>query len=73
DDNDVQAVHIQQNENGMQFDVLYHKELFGHFELPFVGKPLLWNSLGVIAVGIMEGLSAQLLQEGLQSFPGVKR
>ena len=44
-----------------------------HFDLPFVGKPLLWNSLGVIAIGIMEGLSKELLQEGLQSFPGVKR
>ena len=27
----------------------------------------------VIAIGIMEGLSGELLQEGLQSFPGVKR
>lgn len=73
DHNDVQAVHVVQNEDGMKFDVLYHGEMFGHFELPFVGMPFLWNSLGVIAVGIMEGLSASLLQEGLASFPGVKR
>lgn len=73
DNNDVQAVNIVQNENGMEFDVLYKKENFGRFKLPFVGKPLLWNSLGVIAVGIMEGLSYELLQEGLSSFPGVKR
>lgn len=73
DHNDVQAVNVVQNEQGMQFDVLYKKEKFGSFKLPFVGKPLLWNSLGVIAVGIMEGLSASLLNEGLQSFPGVKR
>ena len=73
DHNDVQAIHVVQNEDGMKFDVLYHGELFGHFELPFVGMPFLWNSLGVIAVGIMEGLSASLLQEGLASFPGVKR
>ena len=73
EDNDVQAIHVVQNEEGMQFDVLYKKEPFGSFKLSFVGKPLLWNSLGVIALGIMEGLSAALLQEGLQSFPGVKR
>ena len=73
DNNDVQAVNVIQNENGMQFDVLYKKEKFGTFKLPFVGKPLLWNSLGVIAVGIMEGLSYELLQEGLSTFPGVKR
>ncbi|MGX8834377.1 UDP-N-acetylmuramate--L-alanine ligase [Amedibacillus sp. YH-ame6] len=71
--NDVQAVHVVQNEEGMSFDVLYKKMHFGSFKLPFVGKPLLWNSLGVIALGIMEGLSAEVLQEGLQSFPGVKR
>ena len=53
DHNDVQAVHVKQHEDGMQFDVLYRKKLFAHFDLPFVGKPLLWNSLGVIAIGIM--------------------
>lgn len=73
DENDVQAINVVQNEEGMQFDVLYKKTLFGSFKLPFVGKPLLWNSLGVIALGIMEGLSAELLQDGLSSFPGVKR
>lgn len=73
DDNDVQAVNVVQGETGMSFDVLYKKNLFGSFKLPFVGKPLLWNSLGVIALGIMEGLSAEVLQHGLESFPGVKR
>ena len=73
DDNDVQAVNIVQGEDGMSFDVLYKKNLFGSFKLPFVGKPLLWNSLGVIALGIMEGLRAEVLQNGLESFPGVKR
>lgn len=71
--NDVQAVHVVQNEQGMMFDVLYNKTFFGRFKLPFVGKPLLWNSLGVIAIGIMEGLSADLIEAGLQTFSGVKR
>lgn len=73
DDNDVQAVNVKQGEDGMSFDVLYKKSMFGSFKLPFVGKPLLWNSLGVIALGIMEGLSPTMLQDGLSSFPGVKR
>lgn len=73
EDNDVRAINVIQNENGMSFDVIYQNTVFGSFKLPFVGKPLLWNSLGVIALGIMEGLSAQILQEGLASFPGVKR
>lgn len=71
--NDVQAVHVVQGPEGMSFDVLYKKTFFGSFKLPFVGKPFLWNSLGVIALGIMEGLSAQILQDALASFDGVKR
>lgn len=71
--NDVQAIHVVENASGMCFDVLYKKEYFGSFKLPFVGKPLLWNSLGVIALGILENMSPAILQEGLASFPGVKR
>lgn len=73
DGNDVRAVNIKQMQDGMEFDVLYQNKKFGTFKLPFVGKPLLWNSLGVIAVGIMEGLSYEILQDGLASFQGVKR
>lgn len=71
--NDVQAINVKQGPDGMSFDVLYKKTLFGSFKLPFVGKPFLWNSLGVIAVGIMEGMQADVLEEALASFHGVKR
>lgn len=71
--NDVQAINVVQNEEGMSFDILYKKNHFGSFKLPFVGKPLLWNSIGVIALGIMEGIPYKILQDGLASFPGVKR
>lgn len=73
DHNDVQAIHVKQGPDGMSFDVLYKKKPFGSFKFPFVGKPFLWNSLGVIAVGIMEGLNATMLEDALASFPGVKR
>lgn len=73
DYNDVQAVNVEQGPAGMKFDVYYKKTFFGSFKLPFVGKPFLWNSLGVIAVGIMEGMDAAVLEEALSSFHGVKR
>lgn len=73
DINDVQAVHVKQSSEGMSFDVYYKKSLFGSFKLPFVGKPFLWNSLGVIAIGILLGMSAKVLQTSLASFEGVKR
>jgi len=71
--NDVRAVNIKQGPDGMSFDVIYKNSLFGCFKLPFVGKPFLWNSLGVIAVGIMEGMDSATLQEALSTFQGVKR
>lgn len=73
DHNDVQARNVVEQEDGTSYDVYYKGSYFGHFNFPFVGKPLLWNSLGVIAIGIMEGLSATLLQDGIASFGGVKR
>lgn len=73
ENNDVRAINVVEDEAGMRFDVLLKGEMFGHFDLPFVGKPLLWNSLGVIAVGIMCGLDAAMLQDSLCTFPGVKR
>lgn len=73
ENNDVRAVHVQQGSDGMCFDVLYHNQPFAHFTLPFVGMPFLWNSLGVITVGIMEGMDHTILESALASFPGVKR
>ncbi|MCI9293263.1 MAG: UDP-N-acetylmuramate--L-alanine ligase [Erysipelotrichaceae bacterium] len=73
DNNDVQAKNIVTDPKGMTFDVYKHDQLFGSFRIPFVGKPFLWNSLGVIAVGIMEGMDVKTLQEALSTFQGVKR
>lgn len=73
DHNDVQARNVIESSEGISYDVYLHNSFFGSFKLPFVGKPFLWNSLGVIAIGIMEGITADQLQAALASFPGVKR
>lgn len=71
--NDVQAINFREDEHGMAFDVLYHSELIGHFELPYVGRHLLWNTLAVIAIALLENADADMIQKGLSSFKGVKR
>lgn len=71
--NDVQAININENQNGMSFDVLFNKRNVGHFELPFVGHHLLLNSLAVIAVGLNRGLTAIQIEEGLSHYSGAKR
>ena len=73
ENNTVRAVNVVQSENGMSFDILFQNEFFGHFELPYVGHPLLFNSIGVIALGIMLDVNAEVLQDALATFPGVNR
>ncbi len=48
DRNDVKAKNVLESKNGMSFDVVIHGELFGHFDLPFYGKHMLYNALAVI-------------------------
>lgn len=71
--NDVRAVNVEQHSTGMSFDILLHQQPYAHFTLPYVGHPLLYDSVGVIALGILLGVEAEVLQESLQSFPGVQR
>lgn len=73
ENNDVRAVHVEQRSDGMSFDILFHDEFYGHFDLPYVGQPLLYDSIGVIALGILLQIDAALLQESLKTFPGVHR
>ena len=40
--------------DGMSFDILFHDESFTDtLILPYVGQPLLYDSIGVIALGIL--------------------
>lgn len=73
DNDDIQAVNIDERSDGMDFDVLFEGNLFAHFSLPFVGHHLLLNSLAVISVGILEGMDAKAIEDGLHDFHGVKR
>ncbi|NBK97200.1 MAG: UDP-N-acetylmuramate--alanine ligase [Erysipelotrichia bacterium] len=71
--NDVYAKNVVEDEQGVSFDCYYHNELFGKFHFELYGKHLLWNTLGVITIGIMNGMSAKMLQTSIASFHGVKR
>lgn len=73
DQDDVQAVNIQESSEDMEYDVLFHGTKFGHFHFPFVGHHLLLNSLACITVGMLEGMSPEVIEKGLSNFHGVKR
>ena len=73
EDDDIQAVDIEERRDGMTFTVLFQGRPFGTFHLPFVGHHLLLNSLGCIGVGILAELTPQQIQDGLSTFHGRKR
>lgn len=73
ENDDIQAIHVDERMDGMDFDVLFEGKMFAHFSLPFVGHHLLLNSLAVIGICILEGVSADKIEKGLSAFHGEKR
>lgn len=71
--NDVRATNIIENEQGLSFDVYIHKELFGHFSLPYFGMHMLYNSLAVITLGYLENMEQDFICKRMQTFEGTKR
>lgn len=71
--NDVRCINFSEDENGMKFDVLIHGKEYGHFELPYVGIHLCWNTLSIIALAYCEGVAADVVQKQMSTFAGAKR
>lgn len=71
--NDFQAIHVVQNEAGIEYDVLYNGEILTHVSLEEVGYPFLINSLGSFALTYMLGMDAKEIVTGLQSYQGIAR
>lgn len=72
-DNDVQAYDIDESEQGVSFKVKYKNKYYYTFTLPFYGVHMLYNALGVIAIGIMNDIAPSVLQGSLATFRGVHR
>lgn len=70
---DIQAVHVEERQDGMDYDVLFQGKFYAHFATPLVGHHLLLNSLAVIGVAMLEGVPADMIEQGLSEFKGVKR
>lgn len=73
ENDDIQAINVDERSDGMDFDVLFEGKPFAHFSTPLVGHHLLLNSLAVIGIGILEGVPAERIEDGLAHFSGVKR
>ena len=73
ENDDIQAINVDERRDGMDFDVLFEGKPYAHFSTSLVGHHLLLNSLAVIGVGILEGIPAESIEAGLSKFKGVKR
>ena len=60
ENDDIQAVNVDERQDGMDFDVLFEGKKYAHFSTPLVGHHLLLNSLAVIGVAM-----CSLFSEGL--------
>jgi len=70
---DVRGENVVNDANGLEFDVTIKGEHFGHFKMPLYGMHTLYNVLGCVTLGYLEGLDADYIEERLSTFPGVKR
>lgn len=71
--NDVYADNIEYSSDGTKFDCYYKNKLYASFKTKLIGKHLLWNTLSIITLGILENMSIEQIQLGLDNFQGVKR
>lgn len=72
-DNHITAQDMIPEEGGQSFTLVVNGEPQGTFWLPMSGQHNLTNALGVITVGLSEGLTLAELRDALASFKGIKR
>ena len=73
ENNDITIKNLVETTTSTSFDYYIKGQLFGHFELPFVGTHLLLNSMAVIMVAKLKGYNAEDIEDGLKQYHGVKR
>ncbi len=71
--NDFYCKNLIENKNGSSFDLYFKNELLHHFDLQLVGRHLLIDTLGVIALGYKLGLDLNLVNEAFKEYVGPKR
>ena len=73
ENNDFEARNIEKTTEGTSFDVFVRNEYYERFTIPLFGDHTVLNSLAVISLCHYEGVPADIIQKGLESFEGVKR
>ncbi|AWE08364.1 UDP-N-acetylmuramate--L-alanine ligase [Lysinibacillus sp. 2017] len=72
-ENDFAARNIVKTTEGTEFEVYVRNEFYSKFFIPLFGDHTVLNSLAVISLCHYEGIPANLIQERLTTYGGVKR
>lgn len=71
--NDFAARNIEKTTEGTSFEVYVRNEFYDKFFIPLYGDHTVLNALAVISLCHYEGIPAQLIQDRLRTYGGVKR
>lgn len=72
-ENDFQARNVVKSTEGTTFDVVIRNEFFHTFTIPMFGDHAILNALAVISLCHYENIPAEIVQQQLADFEGVKR
>ncbi|MGM9967846.1 UDP-N-acetylmuramate--L-alanine ligase [uncultured Rummeliibacillus sp.] len=72
-ENDFEARNVEKTTTGTSFEVYVRNEFYNKFFIPMFGDHNVLNTLAVISLCHYEGLPADLIQERLHTYQGVKR
>ncbi|MCZ8536324.1 UDP-N-acetylmuramate--L-alanine ligase [Paenisporosarcina quisquiliarum] len=72
-ENDFEARNVIKTTSGSTFDVFVRNEFYRTFEIPSFGDHAVLNALAVISLCNYEGIPAEIIQQQLHTFGGVKR
>ncbi len=70
---DLQGREVVLNNGGSNFKVFFRGEKLGEINLRVPGKHNVYNSLGVIGIGLTLGLEFPQIKKGLEAYKGVQR
>ena len=72
-ENDFEARNVEKTTEGTTFDVFVRNEFYSTFFIPLFGDHAILNTLAVISLCQYEGIPAEIIQERLRTYKGVKR
>lgn len=71
--NDLIAKNIDENEDGISYDLYWNKKYIKRVEFPFFGHHMIYNTLAAISVGLYLNINIETITKGISKFKGVKR